>query len=98
MLCMSGGLSCIISLCHDFKLWGPHAFTCIMYIEILPRVSYRIYVRHDIMQALPLHGVWRRSRLVSTYTSTSCGSMCACMGRVWGSTTHPTLPRLEGGT
>ena len=36
-----------------------------------------------------------KTSLWGTYMSPPCESMCTCMDRVWGSTTHPTLPETE---
>ena len=54
----------ILILCYGFKPWEPHTFMYVMCIEMLPRYVmlvrthiFDIYVHHDIMQALPVHGV-----------------------------------------
>ena len=73
------------------------------YVILVRTRTFDIYVRHDIMQVFPF--LWRsatcivlylsKTSLWGTYMSPPCESMCTCMGRVWGSTTHPTLPETE---
>ena len=67
------------------------------------RIKFDIYVRHDIMWAFFV--LWcpvmcnmlcpTKPGARRTYTSPRGGSMCEYMGRVWRSTTYPTLPIVE---
>ena len=34
MLYIDEGWTCIINLCHDYKLWRAHAFLCVICMEI----------------------------------------------------------------
>ena len=82
-------------------------YVCHLYRHSSPlwyeRRNYDIYIRHDIMRALfcsvvsgdVYHMCPTKSGLGGMYTSPPGGSMYAYMGRVWRSTTHPTLPEIE---
>ena len=81
-----------------------HVHGIIFHYVILVRArTFDIYVWHDIMSAFPF--LWHpamynalctiKSGLGGTYTSPLGGSMCTYVGRMWRSTTHPTLPETE---
>ena len=71
------------------------------YVILVLMRTFHIYVCHDIMWAFPFCGIRQRVSTFSltkpdsegTYLSSFGGSMQVCVGRVWRSTTHPTLPR-----
>ena len=75
---------------------GSHAFMYIICIGIF-YVSTDKYLRYFLpccstmcQSILP-----DETRPKGMYTSSPSGSMCACVGHVWGDMTHPTLLKLK---
>ena len=96
----NGSMTCIVIMCHDLILWYLMHFVFYVHGD---RMLY-----YDSMYVMILYGLLslcsfqlRACTLAKgaypngTYTSSISGSMCACIGHVSRSITHPTLPRLE---